>query len=78
MWQMRRNAATCAAMVAALFVCGALASPLAAADPLPVTSISPASGAKLPLPSGKIPFELVSSAALSEVFVDVSSRYLTL
>ena len=42
---------------------GAFQSSTLAAEPLPVTSVSPASGVTIPLPSGPIPFEVVVPVA---------------
>lgn len=63
-------------MLVALLACGVLTAPSLAAEPLPVTSVSPADGATIPLPSGPVPFELVSPSPerLWNVNVEVSTQ----
>jgi len=50
----------------ALIVCGVSADrALAESSTLPVTSVAPANGATIPLPSGRIPFEIQSSVVFN-------------
>ncbi len=62
-------------MLVALLGCGVLTAPSLAVEPLPVTSVSPADGATIPVPSGPVPFELVSSTpGLWNVSVEVATQ----
>ncbi len=54
-----RTASAWLALSFTLLLCGVLASGSSAAEPLPVSSTSPANGATIPLPTGPVPFEVV-------------------
>jgi hypothetical protein len=70
----RRCALATSGMIAALLVSGVLASASLAAEPLPITSTSPADGATIPIPDGLIVFQFTTPLDLDDAHIVVGTQ----